>query len=399
MNWLILVAIAAVFVLQIREAMRVESAPSQFERRTHNAPGAAPGTGPTEPEPPRPDRDASQATLRAFVLDGWSLRGLLGYMWLHGGILHLLGNMWFLWLFGNAVCAKVGNLRYLSVYVLLGVAAGVVHLLGSSHAAIGASGAINGIVGMYLFLFFENDITCYWSPIIIYWRQFTVSSFWMILFWLFWDVIGVLRGSGTGVAYLAHVGGFGAGFAMAWLMCHKGWIVMEPYERSLLQMWQERCGRKKDEPVDSAHGRPGRCDASSIDAGVATAHPITSERRSLKERPSRGVGPAFGQPPLETYGHPICQCGHKMLVSRQYAGKTIVCPKCQAHVEVPDRDPSGHAVSSQPLRSPRRPESGPASHIHFACSCGQKIKVSARQAGRHGACPRCGVRVTVPSRS
>ena len=56
----------------------------------------------------------------AFVLNGWALSGLFGHMWLHAGIVHALGNMIFLWVFGNAVCAKVGNWAYLPIYVALG---------------------------------------------------------------------------------------------------------------------------------------------------------------------------------------------------------------------------------------------------------------------------------------
>ena len=53
----------------------------------------------------------------SFVLDGWGIRGLFGHMWLHAGFLHLIGNMIFLWIFGNAVCSKLGNILYLPVYI------------------------------------------------------------------------------------------------------------------------------------------------------------------------------------------------------------------------------------------------------------------------------------------
>ena len=115
-------------------------------------------------------------------------------MWLHGGLLHLFGNLLFLWIFGNAVCAKVGNLRYILLYVLLGVVAGMAHLLTSRGAALGASGAVSGIVGMYLVLFYENEVTClfaFWL-ILPYVRVFAVSSVWMIVLWLCWNIVGAL---------------------------------------------------------------------------------------------------------------------------------------------------------------------------------------------------------------
>ena len=100
--------------------------------------------------------------IRPYILDGFALKGLFGYMWLHGGILHLLGNMLFLWIFGNAVCAKIGNLRYIPAYLGLGIVAGISHLIFTGGSSLGASGAINGIVGMFLVFFPQNEITCYW---------------------------------------------------------------------------------------------------------------------------------------------------------------------------------------------------------------------------------------------
>jgi membrane associated rhomboid family serine protease len=182
------------------------------------------------------------AKVRPFVLDGWRIEGLLGHMWLHGGIIHLIGNLLFLWIFGNAVCAKIGNFFYLLIYIVVGLLAGIAHLVFQGGPAIGASGAIMGVVGIYLMFFPKNDITCYFvffagfSPFI---REFTVSSFWMILFWLAFDVYGAIAGSGL-VAYFAHLGGSVGGFALAFLMLKTKWIVMEDYEESLLQAWGKR---------------------------------------------------------------------------------------------------------------------------------------------------------------
>lgn len=169
-NWLIVAASIAAFALQITEFARTASDPA----------AAA-------------DRNAVPGITDVMTLNGWSLPGLFGHIWVHGDLIHLVGNMWFLCIFGNAVCAKVGNLRYLVLYVLLGVAAGVTHLLFDARPALGASGAINGVVGMYLVLFYENRITCYWAPILVYWRQFTVGSFWMTGVWVFWDVVRASR--------------------------------------------------------------------------------------------------------------------------------------------------------------------------------------------------------------
>jgi hypothetical protein len=74
--------------------------------------------------------------IRPYMLDGLTLKGLFGHMWLHGGILHLLGNMLFLWVFGNAICAKIGNLRYIPVYISMGLIAGYL----SAAACLGQAG-------------------------------------------------------------------------------------------------------------------------------------------------------------------------------------------------------------------------------------------------------------------
>ena len=83
-------------------------------------------------------------------------------MFMHGGWMHLIGNMLFLWIFGNAVCAKIGNVRYLPIYLGLGIFAGLTHMIFQGGPVIGASGAINGVVGMFLVFFPENSITCFW---------------------------------------------------------------------------------------------------------------------------------------------------------------------------------------------------------------------------------------------
>ncbi len=234
MNWLIIVATIAVFWCQRPD----------FEEWEHRywAYVNNPSPHKTEPEVP--------GITGALLLDGWRLKGLVGHMWLHAGWLHLIGNMWFLWVFGNAICAKLGNLRHLPLYILLGVSAAVAHLLFSDGKALGASGAINGIIGAYAVLFYQNEITCYFIfwPILPYFyvRQFAVSSIWMILFWLLWDAAGAAFFSGSSnVAYFAHLGGFATGFGLAFLFCMMGWIKMEVYEKSLWQAWQEwRHGRK-----------------------------------------------------------------------------------------------------------------------------------------------------------
>jgi membrane associated rhomboid family serine protease len=169
--------------------------------------------------------------IQALALMRGNPAGLIGHTLVHGGWLHLIGNMLFLWCFGNAVCAKVGNVAYPLVYVLLGAIAGYFHMVIDGRPAIGASGAINGIVGMYLVFYPQNDVSCFWW-IIFRAGTFSISSMWMILLWLAFDIWGAADGTGN-VAYWAHLAGFFSGFGIASLILHAGWVEMRETERSI----------------------------------------------------------------------------------------------------------------------------------------------------------------------
>lgn len=91
-----------------------------------------------------------------FVLDGWSPAGLADHMLIHAHLFHLIGNLVFLWVFGNAICANTNNVIYPILYIAFGVLAAVVHNVLDGSPVIGASGAINGIVGMATALYPTN---------------------------------------------------------------------------------------------------------------------------------------------------------------------------------------------------------------------------------------------------
>lgn len=169
--------------------------------------------------------------IEPYVLKLGDPNGIYGHIFVHLGAMHIFGNMMFLWVFGNAVCAKIGNLSFFFVYLVLGCLAGIAHLLISGDPAIGASGAVNGVVGMYLVFYPLNNVTCfYWFVFRI--GTFSVSSIWMILLFLAFDVYGVVSEGGH-VAYWAHLGGFGAGFLFASLLLYLGLVQMTSTEDSL----------------------------------------------------------------------------------------------------------------------------------------------------------------------
>lgn len=140
-------------------------------------------------------------------------------MFLHGSWMHLIGNMWFLWIFGNNVEDSMGHLRFLVFYLLTGLAAGGAHLLsapGSPVPTVGASGAISGVMGAYLVLYPRARIFTLFVFVFVV-RVFPLPA-WLILGE--WFLIQVLSAAADpfpgagGVAFWAHIGGFAAGVAL-----------------------------------------------------------------------------------------------------------------------------------------------------------------------------------------
>jgi len=141
-------------------------------------------------------------------------------MFLHGGWLHILGNMLFLWVFGNNVEDRFGRLRFLLFYLFCGYVAAYGFAYGNADSTttlVGASGAIAGVLGAYLVLFPKARVTSV-IPLAIVWipvklPAWVVLGGWFLLQWLYSSGSGVA--SGAGVAYLAHVVGFVAGLVVA----------------------------------------------------------------------------------------------------------------------------------------------------------------------------------------
>jgi len=145
---------------------------------------------------------------------------LISSMFLHGSFLHLAGNMFYLWIFGNNIEDALGHLKFLTYYLLCGISASLVHILTQPHSilpTIGASGAIAGILGAYFILFPRAKILTL-LPFFYFFRIVRVPAFfflglWIVLqafFGLTASAIGGVPGEG-GIAWLAHIGGFLAG--------------------------------------------------------------------------------------------------------------------------------------------------------------------------------------------
>jgi membrane associated rhomboid family serine protease len=147
---------------------------------------------------------------------------VLSAMFLHGGLLHLLGNMLFLFVFGNNVEDRLGRVRYLLFYLACGYAAAYGFALAnpnSTDTLVGASGAIAGVLGAYLVLFPRARVTSLVSFIFfipVWLPAWVVLGSWFVLQWLY--SVGAGSAEGAGVAYLAHVVGFVAGVVLVILL-------------------------------------------------------------------------------------------------------------------------------------------------------------------------------------
>jgi membrane associated rhomboid family serine protease len=185
----------------------------------------------------------SKDAVETLVLAGWTFPGLLGHILLHSNLSHLLGNMLFLWVFGNAICTNIGNLLYIPIFLACALIAAIVHLLADGSPAIGASGAINGIVGLVLAMYPLNRVHVFWI-IFIRSGSFSCPAWSIILFWFAFDIWGVAS-EGDHIAYWAHIGGLLGGVGCGMLCLHLGWFQLTEYDnRSLLQIL-------RNEPEDS----------------------------------------------------------------------------------------------------------------------------------------------------
>jgi membrane associated rhomboid family serine protease len=150
----------------------------------------------------------------ACVVDpGRQVEHVITSMFLHGGWMHLLGNMWFLWLYGNNVEDSMPRWRFVLFYLLCGLAAAAAQVLWEPSSVIpmvGASGAISGVMGAYLVLYPRVRVFVF-VPLGIIPFTFAVPAYVTLLFWFGSQVVAGLTGLSAGVAIWAHVGGFVAG--------------------------------------------------------------------------------------------------------------------------------------------------------------------------------------------
>ncbi|MCC6459048.1 MAG: rhomboid family intramembrane serine protease [Saprospiraceae bacterium] len=154
----------------------------------------------------------------AEISQGTDLSTLFSSMFLHGSLLHLLGNMLYLWIFADNIEAVVGHVRFVLFYLAGGLVAGLAQVLvdpGSGVPCVGASGAIAGVMGAYILMFPKSRVRMLF---LLFFSVFYIPAWVFLGFWFAQQLTAVL-GSGAdagGIAWWAHIGGFVFGLVAGW---------------------------------------------------------------------------------------------------------------------------------------------------------------------------------------
>jgi membrane associated rhomboid family serine protease len=327
-NWLVISLIVLVFILQV---VTSEKQAAAKPKKGINTPleemfresEIQKATAKQEEKKP-----AVAGPMVRFALNGWGL-GLFTYIWLHGGVLRgvvrVVVNLIFLWPFGNAVCAKIGNKLYLLFYLGFGLLAGVIHLLLSDRMAVGADSVICGIVGIYIVLFPEDTMSCFFllpRPMAV-----SISGGWVVALWFIFDILESALG-GQSTTYCAHILCAGAGAGLAILMLKKKWLVMESDEKSLLQMLSKK--EEKEEEKGKGGEKKGE-EQESKEVEAVEKQPAPAER--ARQEPPKAAPEAVKAE--DDFIRFKCECGHRIKVHKRDAGKAGRCPKCMRWVEAP----------------------------------------------------------------
>ncbi len=250
----------------------------------------APGDMSPPPSPLRPE-----VRQYRLLLDGAEpeLHQLFTYQFLHDGLWHLLGNMLFLWVFGNSVNAKMGQVAYVLFYLACGVAAGAGYLLFNQSPLLGASGSVAGVTTAFLVLFPRSRISFFYWFIVI--GVFELPSTILIVakIIVYDNLVEPIFSGGQGVAYSAHIAGYLAGAVIALLLL---WLRAVPRDQfDLLALWKRAYQRRAfaravaTDPMADARARYGqmaRTDAqrpSETGPGDAQLDQVTELRRRITD--------------------------------------------------------------------------------------------------------------------
>ena len=173
-------------------------------------------------------------SVEPYVFNPKSFSGVLSAIFLHADLTHLLGNMLVLMVFGKAIVDKIGNVLYLVLFVAMGIMGNVTYGLFNAQPAIGASGAISGVLAMSLMLMpFVEIKTIVWilPPIVM-----DISAFWIAGIWFIFDLTNLSK-SDSAIAYHAHIGGFIAGLIISVVLLLIGKVTYALDEKSFIELF------------------------------------------------------------------------------------------------------------------------------------------------------------------
>jgi len=159
---------------------------------------------------------------------------LVSSMFMHGGWMHIIGNMWFLWIFGNNVEDSMGHVRFALFYLICGIAAAIGQLVSNPDSGVpmvGASGAIGGVMGAYIVLYPRVHVHMFLF-LGLFFTTVAVSAVFMLGYWFLLQVLGgfgSLGTSGAGTAFWAHIGGFVTGAALIRFFQVPAFVARHPY--------------------------------------------------------------------------------------------------------------------------------------------------------------------------
>ncbi len=164
--------------------------------------------------------------MRCLVDPGRAPQHIVTSMFLHGGWGHILGNMWFMWIFGNNVEDSMGRLRFVAFYLLSGVGAALAQVItqpASIIPMVGASGAISGVMGAYVILYPRVRVFTL-VPLGFFLTTIALPAWVMLGYWIALQFLGSVGGAESGVAFWAHIGGFVVGAVLIKLFARPAYI-------------------------------------------------------------------------------------------------------------------------------------------------------------------------------
>ncbi len=240
----------------------------------------------------RVDANRHEEIVRMFAV--WGMDFTWYTLWtsafLHGGVLHLLFNMLALWVFGPNVEDRLGRLGFLGLYFAGAAASGGLHAAFEDAPAIGASGAIAAVTGAYLVLFPRTLIRCLFFFIII--GVFSIPAWWFIAAAIAKDLLVQGLGRNDGIANLAHLGGYGFGFLLAWILLASRALKREPYDLFTVVRQSRRRSALRDAQFQARREQERRqreaqriAESGKVDARVEA---VAKARRAVVDRLSAG---------------------------------------------------------------------------------------------------------------